>query len=186
MHRIGTIDVFPGEMGNNHTLSISPDSVAHGKYSLLAISDADATMLEQTVEMITGLICQESPRAAAESIVARMAWRIAGRLESKNKQIATLCDPNGSAGAWMDDRSIADDALAAVINDKGAKCEELKDLLELGTLRGIDEFRDGREMFWEAFAFSSPLEWPERVVNKLSPTISDAILDAIEKPDGTE
>ena len=184
MHRIGTIDVFPGEMGNNHTLSISPDSVAHGKYSLLAISDADATMLEQTVEMIADLICQESPRAAAESIVARMAWRIAGRLESKNKQIATLCDPNGSAGAWMDDRSIAEDALAAVINDKGAKCEELKDLLDLGTLRGIDEFRDGREMFWESFEFSSPLEWPERVVDNLSPTISVAIRDGIEKPDG--
>lgn len=184
MRRIGTIDVFPGERGNNYTLSISPDSIEHGKYLLLATSDPDATMLEHTVEMIADLICKESPRAAAESILARMAWRIAGRLESKNKQIAALCDPNGSAGAWMDDRSIAEDALAAVINDKGAKCEELNDLLELGTLRGIDEFRDGREMFWEAFAFSSPLEWPERVVDKLSPTISEAIRDGIEKPDG--
>lgn len=187
MHRIGTIDAFPGETGTNYATTISPDKMPHGKYSLLAVTESDAGNLERTVEDIEKLI-YDTPRHrdAAERIVTRMSRIIAGARAADARRIealqAKLDDVSGSAGAWMDGEGIAEDALDALISKQGAKGDALHSLLQMGGLYGIEPDADRGERFWGDVRLDSGPEWAGRVVEGLDRGIRDALIGTIPGP----
>lgn len=187
MHRIGTIDIFPGESGNNYTSTIKPDKSPCGKYALVAIEERDQIDVDQTVDMLEKLLHEDRPvRSIAESIAARMAWRTARSLGSANEKIAALVaerdDTTRSAAAWMEGEGIAEDALLALIENEGAK-GALRRILEMGELRGGNLERDGRSVWWATFSFESAYGWPADVVHRIEGAIYDDILESIPVPE---
>lgn len=191
MHRIGAIDIFPGESGNNYTTTIKPDKSPCGKYALMAIDERDQIEVDQTVDMLEKLIYEDrTARSIAESIAARMAWRTARRLGRANEKIAALVaerdDTTRSAAAWMEGEGIAEDALIALIEKEGAK-GVLRRILEMGDLVGdgtdVDHGIGRMVPFWRGVSLVGAPEWAANVVKALDGAILDALIERLAPPE---